>query len=71
MSKRKLNLNSPKNRNDGLTQTSFEINYIYVNDNDLTIHTKQGNVVTLAMKPKYQKFIDDVEDEIKISLEAL
>ena len=70
MAKRKLALSGAINLGNGVQQTNVEINYIYVNDDSLTIYTKQGNVIELPMNAARQLFIDKIEDALKSKLET-
>lgn len=69
--KRKLTLNNPIDRGDGLQQSKVEIDYIYVHDDYLAVHTKQGNVVHLEMTSLREKIVEKIEDDIKEKLETL
>lgn len=67
--KRKLDLVTPITRADGLTQSKVELDYVYIHEESITVYTKQGNTVTLAMTPALQDFVDKLEDKVKSKLE--
>lgn len=67
--KRKLDLATPITRDDGMSQTKVELDYVYIHEDKLTVYTKQGNAVTLAINPVLQDFVDKLEDKVKAKLE--
>jgi hypothetical protein len=70
VAKRRLNLATPFPRDNGMTQTQVELDYIYIHDDHIAVFTKQGNVISLPITPGRQTMIDNLEDAIKARLDA-
>lgn len=69
MSKEKFILDSPKDLKNGLIQNAVELDYIFIKDDHIIVHTIQKNIIVLPMKPEYQSFINLVESDVKNVLE--
>lgn len=70
MAKRKLNLNAPVDRGNGLNQTQVELDYAYFHEDTITVYTKQGNVINVPINPQRQNLINNLEDAAKASIEG-
>ncbi len=56
---------------NGLQQTKITIDYIYVYEDRVNIHTKQGNILPVPMNSYLQAFLDTVGTASKVVLETL
>ena len=55
---------------NGIQQTKFIIDYIYVYEDRVEIHTKQGNTIPVPMNSYIQAFLDTVGTASKVVLET-
>ncbi len=67
--KRQLDLPTPKELGDGITQTKVEINYVYFLPAEFVVYTKQGNVVHIPVDVGGQGFIEKLENAVVAALQ--
>ena len=70
MALRELTVNLAVPRGDGLDQAVAKMNYIYVYDDRIEVHTKQGNVVPMPWTAKGLAFLKEAEDAMVVALET-
>lgn len=64
MAKRNQLLTTPKALASGIVQTSVEVDYVYIHDNEIVVYTKQGNCVNIPVIPAIQAVITKIEDAV-------